>query len=319
MGSIHKKRILITGCTGYLAGRIFQRLEKFNNYHFILGCRDISKASSLHHYKDHELKIFDISKPETFMNALTGIDAVVHLASMNVQDSQGNPELAQKINVEMVQKLVDESIKYNVSQFIYMSTFHVYGPDAKGLITEETPTNPKSVYAKTHLEAEKIVTSNERIHGCAIRLSNAIGMPLIKDISAWKLVANDLCNQALNTKKMVLSSTGDQKRDFVAVSCIGDAIHTLLSTSKNKKTASSIYNLGSETTMTIFNMAQLIQESCRVHLGFTPAIERKIDPNINIDTFPMFTYSTKKLRSLGFEISVSLKEEIKNTLTSREL
>lgn len=311
MVSLHKKNILITGATGYLAGRIFQSLEKFNLYHFIFGCRDVLRASSIDFFAGQELRTFDIAESSTFVSALKGIDIVIHLASMNAQDSQQNPQLAQKINVDMVQKLIEESCTNKISQFVYMSTFHVYGPNVKGLITESTPVNPENVYAQTHFDAEKLLISNSRITGHVIRLSNAIGAPLIKDISAWKLVANDLCKQAIKTKKMILLSTGDQKRDFVAASCIGDAIHALVSNLENK---SSTYNLGSERTMSILEMAELIQKSCRDNLGFTPQLERKIDPLITADSFPMFTYSNERLRSLGFKMTTSLEDEIKKTL-----
>lgn len=313
MPQVHKKRILITGASGYLAGRIFQSLKKFDLYDFVLGSRNISSASELDFYHGQEVRHFDIANPGTFANALHNVDVVLHLASMNLQDSQSNPQLAQNINVDMVQMLITESIKSHVKQFVYMSTFHVYGPTSQGIITEETPTNPISVYAKTHLEAEKLLLAEKRIQGQVIRLSNAIGAPLIKDISAWKLVANDLCKQACANKKIILNSTGDQKRDFFAVSCIGNAIHTLLSSNENRET-SAIYNLGSERTISILEMAQLIQKCCKKNLAFTPSIERKIDPSITAATFPAFKYSCQKIRSLGFKVSTSLEEEIKNTL-----
>lgn len=314
MDSIHKKNILITGSTGYLAGRIFQRLAPLNKYHFILGSRDISTASRLSCYQGQELRTFDISSSETFSSALKNIDVIIHLASMNFQDSHENPSLAQKVNVDMVQKLTDEAIKNNVSQFIYMSTFHVYGPDAQGLITEETAVAPKSIYAKTHWEAENIILANKKLEGIVLRLSNAIGAPLLKDISAWKLLVNDLCSQAVNTKKMVLLSTGEQKRDFISISSIGDAIDILISAEKINNNIAAIYNLGSGSTISILDIAKLIQDICAKTLGFTPELERKVDSTVNANSFPDFTYSNKKLQSLGFEVLVSLEEEIKHSL-----
>ncbi len=314
MDSISKKSILITGATGYLAGRILQTLDSYGIYHLVLGCRNLKLASTLQCYIGKELREFDIGRPETFSRALEEIDIVIHLASMNFQDCQKEPELAQNINVEMVQELINQSIKSKVSQVVYMSTFHVYGANAAGVITEETSTNPISIYAKTHLDAEKIITSSKEIKGKIIRLSNAIGAPLVKDISAWKLLVNDLCYQAVTTKKLILLSTGDQKRDFFSVSCIGDAIHTLISSGEEHDNQSSIYNLGSEATISILDMAYIIQRSCQLNLGFTPELERKIDSNINSSTFPSFIYSTKKLQSLGFKVLVSLEEEVKNTL-----
>jgi UDP-glucose 4-epimerase len=297
MRSVHQSKILITGASGYLGGRIFQTIEKSGKHNCLLASRNLETLLDKI-FQEKELRIFNISEPKTFSNALRGIDA-----SMNHQECEKNPHEARIVNVDMVELLIHEAIQQRVKQFIYLSTFHVYGPNQNGIITEETKTNPQSIYAKTHLEAEKLVLNNKEINGKVIRLSNALGAPLRKDIAAWSLVANDLCKQAIFQKKMILNSTGHQKRDFIAANCVGDAIEVLLSSPD-----SNIYNLGSESTKSILEIAYMIQHSCEKLFGFKTIIETKNDPTVTPESFPDFTYNCHALRSLGFSLKTNIRK-----------
>lgn len=305
-----KRKILITGANGYIGGTIFNELKQYN-YELFLGSRN--------KLINGQWRKFNILEPETFNEALNDIDTVIHLVSMSHQDCEKNPDLAQKVNTDMAQIFLERCIEKRVKKFIYFSTFHVYGPGAKGVITEETKTDPISIYARTHLETERLVlqsTAQKKIAGVVIRLSNALGTPPTKESSAWSLVANDLCRQAIYTKKIILSSTGLQKRDFIAAPCIADAVDILINKSpENGPWEFPVFNLGSESTICILELAKLIQTLCQTHFGFSPELlYKKIDENSPIPHD--FIYSCQKIKSLGFSLRVSVEEELLQTLKS---
>ncbi|MDD4975463.1 MAG: SDR family oxidoreductase [Bacteriovorax sp.] len=306
------KTILITGASGFLGDKIFDSLSSLNEYKLVLGVRDPSKISGIDKFKNAEIRYFNLVDDATYFQALVGVDAVVHLAAMDYADCEKNPELAWKVNVNLLEAFFLKCKESGVKQFVYFSTFHVYGPSLEGVITEETVTNPVNNYSKTHLEAEKIVLSNLGIEGIVVRLSNAIGKPLHADSSAWKLVVNDLCKQAVTSRKIVLQSTGKQLRDFIPASVVGFAIDTILE--KNSTiNASAIYNLGSGKSLSILDIVKIIQKECQDLYQFTPTFETRENTTEKISSFH---FSVKKLSQLGFVCSTTIKKEIGEILLS---
>lgn len=300
------KTILITGASGFLADKIFDSLMTLNKYKLVLGARDVEKISSIDKFKSAEIRYFNLMDDSSYINALSGIDAVIHLAAMDYADCEKNPELAWKVNVTMLEAFFLKCSLSGVKQFVYFSTFHVYGPNLEGVITEETATNPINTYSKSHLDAEKIVLKSKSLEGIVIRLSNAIGIPLHRDSSAWKLVVNDLCSQAIAKRKITLQSSGKKVRDFIPASSIGQAIDVLLEKNKFQKD-NAIYNLGSGKSTSILEIANIIQKECKSLLNFFPSLEANNQiPENNLS----YVYSNQKISSLGFKLSVTLEKEI---------
>jgi UDP-glucose 4-epimerase len=302
------KTILITGASGFLADKIFDTLDSLKKYHIIMGARNTSKLTDVLKYYD--IRKFNVSDENTYEDALLDIDVVIHLAAMDYSDCEKNPELANKVNVLDLEKFYKKCQLSGVKQFVYFSTIHVYGPNLSGIITEETPPNPINTYSQTHFEAEKIVLNNKS--GFVVRLSNTIGHATEINSSAWKLIANDLCLQAVKRKSMKINSSGKQLRDFISSSNIGNAIEVLLN-QNHENFGNNIFNVGSGQTISILDLAKIIQEKYDELFGFKPPISRIEIPNEN---YPTFTFSTHKISQLGFNNSLEIKQEISKILKS---
>ena len=296
------KNILITGGSGFLAGKIYDHLK--SDFNVVLGTRDTIKLAD---YPKKNVGYFNIDDPLSYNSSLSGIDGVIHLAAMDFQDCEKNPELAWKINVERVKELLESCHHNAIPTFIYMSTIHVYGSDLAGEIAEETPVNPANTYSKTHLKAEELVLKDSQLRGIVVRLSNSIGRPLHPDSPTWKLVVNDLCQQAVKCNKIVLQSSGLQSRDFVPASAVGPALQILLEKGK----AGEIYQLGWGQSLTILEIAAKIQNKCQELFNHRPELLTKAPQNEKVT---LFTYSLSKLKQLGFSHSHQLEDEITDIL-----
>src|SRR5690606_29599263 len=84
-------------------------------------------------------------------------------------------------------------------------------------VSEDTPTSPTSAYARARRACEELLLSADDIEAVVLRLSNAVGAPADPSVDRWTLVANDLGRSAVLDRKMVLHSTGQQWRDFIAL------------------------------------------------------------------------------------------------------
>lgn len=314
MADSSPKKILITGASGYLAGRIFQELK--NKYSIVLGARQPEILQKIPAYQGQNCILLDMAKPETFPSALHGVDGVVHLAALNHQDCEKNPELAELVNVTGAQKLVSAAAEMGASRFLYMSTIHVYGTPLQGHLTESTPAKPTSIYARTHLQAEQaVLRSPAAMKGVVFRLANAIGTPIHAQVNVWNLVTNDLCLQAVRNQRMKLNSSGNQERNFVSIAYLASAVGTALEKAAALNPNESLFNMGGSQTISIWQFAQLIQQRCQAVLGYTPDLTRPTNPQEDQTNHKNFIFDCERLKALvGEERPSMLLEEIDATL-----
>ena len=133
------------------------------------------------------------------------------------------------------------------------------------------------------------------------------------DAKIWQIIANDLCRQAVETKKLTLKSHGLQSRNFVPFTDVCSAVYHSLGMSP-QQTGDGLFNLGGRKTLQIIQMAELVATRCGTVLGFTPKIEK---PNETPDSVPpAFEYSSDKLLATGFILNCDIEKEIDSLLQS---
>jgi UDP-glucose 4-epimerase len=145
------------------------------------------------------------------------------------------------------------------------------------------------------------------------RLSNSYGYPMDKNIKRWTLLVNDLCRQAVVTGKMVLMSSGKQKRDFISLGNATEAVRYFLFEISDKW-KDGLYNLGSGKTISIIDMARNIKYfyfkkyGKRIELRLRDNSDKKHDDIID------FEYSVDKLKRTGFILQNNMEDEIYKTM-----
>jgi UDP-glucose 4-epimerase len=305
--------VLITGGLGYVGGRIAKFLSQNTNLNLILSTRK----------KDHQtpewlnngrIVNLDLMSDRDLEKNCMGVQSIIHLAAANEIDSSQNPESALRVNVVGTLKILQAAINQGVTKFIYFSTAHVYGAPLRGVITEKTVPRPIHPYAISHKTAEDFVLAahdKQDILGLVIRLSNGFGAPINGDVDRWSLIVNDLCRQAVSTGKLVLKSSGLQKRDFITLKGVGEAVSHLLSLDAEKY-GDGLYNLGGNCTLSIIEITERIAERCFQTLGFKPEIVRP-SPKVG-ESSDELDFCMDKLKSVGLVLSQNINEEIDSTL-----
>jgi UDP-glucose 4-epimerase len=133
------------------------------------------------------------------------------------------------------------------------------------------------------------------------------------DAKIWQIIANDLCRQAVETKKLTLKSHGLQFRNFVPFTDICSTVNHLLQLNK-QQIADGLFNVGGRNSLQIIKVAELVATRCEVVLGFRPKIER---PNEIPDSVPpAFEYSCAKLLATGLHLDSEIEKEIDLLLQS---
>ncbi|MDN6724070.1 MAG: NAD-dependent epimerase/dehydratase family protein, partial [Tetragenococcus halophilus] len=127
------KRILITGKNSYI-GKSFEKwASQLNKVYQI-------DSISL---RDGKWREYDF----TPYNVVIHVAAIVH--KKNVRE-----QLYYEINRDLAYEVANTAKKAGVEQFIFFSTMSVFGLDS-GVIDSKTKLEPKTVYGKSKLEAEK--------------------------------------------------------------------------------------------------------------------------------------------------------------------
>lgn len=128
----------------------------------------------------------DLTSATDVNEAVKGADAVVHLAAILPPTADGLIELAQKVNVDGTQIIVD-AIKTHApnARLVFSSSVSVYGtPSTDAEISTAQTYDPDDNYAKTKAESEQIVV-NAGLDSCVLRISG-VSIPVFQEPpAAW--------------------------------------------------------------------------------------------------------------------------------------
>jgi UDP-glucose 4-epimerase len=306
-------RILISGGLGFIGGRVAVSLAQAG-HQIVLGSRN--KGGSPVWLSQAELEQIRWDDETQLERICNGVDVVIHAAGMNALDCSTDPVAALDFNGLATARLVAAACRAKVQRFIYLSTAHVYASPLEGIITEETCPRNLHPYATSHLAGEYAVlgaSQHGQTQGIVLRLSNVFGVPMNKDVNCWMLLVNDLCRQAVQTRKLLLHTSGQQQREFIAMTEVCRVIE-LLSARNCDDHETGIYNIGGGQAQSVLSIAQTIQQCCADVLGFEPELQLRQD--IVNDAHETLRYKTVRLERLGIQLDGSVNNvEIKRLLS----
>lgn len=305
------RTILITGGLGYVGGRVARHLANLTALDVRLTSR--TPPAQLPHWLARG-SIVGWDSGQDGAAVLAGVDTVVHFAALNEIDSARDPHQALEVNGSDTVRLLAAAERAGVRRFIYFSTAHVYGAPLAGHIDEQRLPRPIHPYAITHKVAEDFVLAAHdkgSIEGVVLRLSNGFGAPVAAQVNRWTLIANDLCRQAVTTRKLVLKSSGIQRRDFVTLEDVAGCVEHFIDL-PSAALGDGLFNLGGECVMSMLELTQEIARRCEAVLGFLPPIER---PEAAAgERAVVLDYDIGKLKATGFQLRGAMQNEIDATL-----
>jgi nucleoside-diphosphate-sugar epimerase len=154
MNPLRGKRILVTGATGFIGGRLVERLVLDEGAEVVAMVHQWRNASRLARFPLVALQ-GDITDPEFVRSAAKGCDAIVHCAVT----FSGSAEQNRAVTVEGARNVCEAAVAHS-ARLVHFSTFSVYGLTPPGPLTEDSPKLPgKDAYGTSKLAAEQIVQS----------------------------------------------------------------------------------------------------------------------------------------------------------------
>lgn len=264
------KDVLITGGFGNLGSWLTTAFVENGYTVTVLASRKKNFLDNLN-FRLIECDISDTTACEQAL-ASAKFEYIIHTASVNDTFVKDYARKAIEVNAFGTRNLLQAVDKTALRNFIYLSTFHVYGLST-GTITEETPLQPRHDYATTHLFGEYYVRQFYNTHSLPhtiLRLTNSYGCPKEKNSSKWYLVLNDLARMAFEEKKIVLQSNGQAQRDFI---WMGDVCRAIAQLTSLEKAPNDVYNLSSGVTSRLLDVARAVQQAYLTRYGQELPIE----------------------------------------------
>jgi len=195
------ERCLVTGASGFIGGRLAERLVK-EGYAVRALVRAGSDTAALARL-DVELVRGDLGERASLARAAEGCHHVVHCAAL-VSDWATTREISET-NVAGTRRLLDAAAGASVARFIHMSTTDVYGHPGASAVDErfQAGERVRNWYAHTKRLAEREV--------CAVRATGRLDAVILRPATVYGPGSEDVIGEiarALRGGHMLLIDRG---------------------------------------------------------------------------------------------------------------
>ena len=342
--------ILITGGAGFIGSHITDALIDCGHTVRILDNLDPQVHGTEGRLPpdlntEADVLVGDVRDHGQVMDALEGIDAVIHLAAkVGVGQSMYEIETYTDVNERGTAVLLGALAERRVRKLIVASSMSVYGEglmrDRQGRLIEtdgrtaaqlvrgewdlhsgdREPLEPlptpeskcpqlNSIYALNKFAQERMCLLMGRAYGIdtvALRLFNVFG-PRQALSNPYTGVIAIFAARLLNGRQPLVFEDGQQRRDFVHVADVARAFRLAL---ESDEAAGYVLNIASGHNVTIRQIAQRLAEA----MG-RPQITPRITAQFRVgDIRHCFADTSLARRVLGFEARITLEEGLRDLL-----
>ena len=316
-------KVLITGGAGYIGSTVGSACEDAGHEVVVL---DDFSTGRREFIGDRTLYEGDIADNELLDRLFTEqqIDAVVHCAAkIIVPESVDEPLSYYDNNVAKTLTLLQAMQRNNVQRFLFSSSASIYAPDEHFVVTEASPLEPGSPYARTKYMVEMVMEDFAQasdVRMLSLRYFNPIGtdpeMRSGQQLEKPSHVLAKLLEAWVNKETFTVTGVnwptrdGSGIRDFIHVWDLARA-HVAALENFDKATADVKYekfNIGTGNGVTVKELAASFEEISGDPLQITFG-----DPRPG-DVAGVYTVSKKAKDVLGWEAELSETDAVRDAI-----
>ncbi|MDO8467191.1 MAG: SDR family oxidoreductase [bacterium] len=253
------KKVLVTGSNGYIGSLLVPLLQE-KGYE-VLGvdagyfddpeCVFKKTANFTAIKKD----VRDINESD-----LSSVDAICHLAALS-NDPMGalDSQLTMDINLNGSIRLAKLAKESGVKKFLFSSSCSIYGAlGGEKPVDEETPTDPRTAYAISKVEFEKVLKGMADEKFCPIILRNATAYGSSSKLRL-DIVLNNFAANAFSAGEVKILSDGTPWRPMIHAEDIARLFVAFLETPEEKVRGEAINCGQDKENYQVKEIAQIVQ------------------------------------------------------------
>jgi nucleoside-diphosphate-sugar epimerase len=298
-------KVLITGGAGYLGSNLTRHLLEAGYTVTVLDNLMYDQVTLLHLFGNpkFQFELGDV-RDKKLLQELVGLnDVIIPLAAIvGMPACKANPELTVAVNYQQVADIVE--VLRDDQKLILPNTNSQYG-SSDSIITEESPFNPLSLYAKTKCDAENTMLANG--NGVSLRLATVFG---VSPRMRTDLLVNDFVYKSVVDGYLVLFEA-HFKRNYIHVQDIARTFQFIIENYDRCK--GHAFNVGLSTA----NLSKLeLAEKIKSHI---PSLVIKQDDFKEDFDKRNYIVSNEKLEALGWKPIYDLDYGIKQLMSAYKI
>ena len=298
-------KVLITGGAGYLGSNLTRHLLEAGYTVTVLDNLMYDQVTLLHLFGNpkFQFELGDV-RDKKLLQELVGLnDVIIPLAAIvGMPACKANPELTVAVNYQQVADIVE--VLRDDQKLILPNTNSQYG-SSDSIITEESPFNPLSLYAKTKCDAENTMLAKG--NGVSLRLATVFG---VSPRMRTDLLVNDFVYKSVVDGYLVLFEA-HFKRNYIHVQDIARTFQFIIE--NYDKCKGHAFNVGLSTA----NLSKLeLAEKIKSHI---PSLVIKQDDFKEDFDKRNYIVSNEKLEALGWKPIYDLDYGIKQLMAAYKI
>jgi nucleoside-diphosphate-sugar epimerase len=301
-------KVLVIGGAGYIGSGLVEKLLNLGLKVTVLDAMHFGEEPLSRIAGHPALKLIreDFRHIEVITRAMNGVGSVIHLGGLVGDPACAtHPDLTIDVNVTGTKLMGEIAKARGVRRFIFASSCSVYGA-CDEIVDEKSRFNPQSLYARTKVASEAVLSSlnDPDFAVTCLRFATIYGA---SGRTRFDLVVNLLCAKAVRDGVITVFGE-DQWRPFVHVEDVARAIVMTLQAPVGL-VANEAFNVGgNDQNHTLGDVAELIRSQVP---------EAKIVSDANCPDQRNYRVSFRKIQArLGFEPAWTLERGIAQVVAS---
>ena len=247
----------------------------------------------------------DIANAEDVAKAIgNGVDKIINYAAeTHVDRSILEPDAFIRTDIFGTYTLLEAVKKYNVAQYIQISTDEVFGSVQNGSFTEESPFAPNSPYAASKAGADLLCRAYFKTYNLPIIVTHSCNFYGPNQYPE-KLIPLFVTN-LLENKKAPVYGQGQQIREWIFTEDYCAAIEAIM----EKGRAGEVYNIGTGFEKTNLETTRFILQE----MGLGGAMIEYVKDRPGHDL--RYAINSQKLRGLGWEPNIDWADGLRRTIS----
>lgn len=312
-------KILITGGAGFIGSNL---CSYFLSKKYEVVCLDnfaTGHKKNIENYLSNpnfRLIDGDIRNYDTCLNAVTGVDYVLHQAALgSVPRSIKDPLTSNEVNVSGFLNMLYAAKEAGVKRFVYAASSSTYGDSEALPKVEDNIGKPLSPYAITKYVNElyaEIFGKTYGIETIGLRYFNVFGRNQDPN-GAYAAVIPKFVMQFMNYESPVINGDGNYSRDFTYIDNVIQ-MNELAMLTQNPEAINTVFNSAYGDRTTLNQLVNILQLELSNYDAKIAAVKIIHGPNRAGDIPHSLASIEKSKKILGYNPQFSLQEGLKEAV-----